>query len=192
MFLGIISGFMYMRIDHIYRSITAFIGLLIPEFFQRKVNSPEKLRPFLKPLYNDSTMAILGIFIAIHVSLVNVPFTTIDLFHREWTDADMISHFLGGLTVWLILAEILNEFSKVYGCTQRQVIIYAFALLFILSIGWEAAEKLSESGISFIKESIGNKFRDLIMNTLGALLGCFLVIRRGLPFELTTKISYNH
>ena len=137
-------------------------------------------------------MAILGIFIAIHVSLVNVPFTTIDLFHREWTDADMISHFLGGLTVWLILAEILNEFSKVYGCTQRQVIIYAFALLFVLSIGWEAAEKLSESGISFIKESIGNKFRDLIMNTLGALLGCFLVIRRGLPFELTAKISYNH
>lgn len=186
-----ISGFIYMRVDHIYRSVTAFIGLLIPEFFQRKFNPPEKLRPLLKPLYNDNTMAILGIFIAIHVSLVNVPFTTVDLFHREWTDADMISHFLGGLTVWLILAEILNEFSKVHGFTQRQVMVYAFALLFVLSIGWEVAEKLSESGISFIKESTGNKFRDLIMNILGALSGRFLVMRRGFPFELTTKISYS-
>ncbi|MBO8174738.1 MAG: hypothetical protein H0Z18_05725 [Thermococcus sp.] len=173
-----------MRIDHIYRSGVALIGLFIPDIFQRKLNPPEKLKPFLSPLYNDRIIAILAVFIAIHVSLVNVPFTTIDLFHKEWTDADMISHFLGGLTVWVMVAHVLKELSGKYSITSKQVVVYSFLILFMLSVGWEIAEKLSESEISFIHETFGNKFRDLVMNTLGALSGLWLVKTKKYPFEL--------
>ena len=183
-FLGLISGLMYMRVDHIYRSIVTLVGLSIPEFFWRRVNPPEKLGPFLKPLYNDKTMAVLGVFMAVHVSLVNVPFTTIDLFHREWTNADIISHFLGGLTVWVIVAEVLSELSKACGFSERQIIFYSLVILLILGVGWEIAERLSESKISYIRESLGNKVRDLIMDTLGALLGIYMVKVKHFPFRL--------
>ncbi|ASJ06672.1 hypothetical protein [Thermococcus pacificus] len=184
-FLGLISGLMYMRVDHIYRSAVALVGLLILEFFQRKVAPPKRLQPFLKPLYNDKTMAILGIFIAVHVSLVNVPFTTIDLFHKEWTNADIISHFLGGLTVWVIVAEVLNEISKTCGFSERQIIFYSFVIMLVLGVGWEITERLSESKISYIRESLGNKARDLLMDTLGALLGVYMVKAGEFPFKLS-------
>nr|WP_193385903.1 hypothetical protein [Thermococcus barophilus] len=183
-FVGLLSGLMYMRTDHIYRSGVALIGLFIPDVFQRKLNPPEKLMPFLSPLYNDRIIAILAVFIAVHVSLVNVPFTTIDLFHKEWRDADMISHFLGGLTVWIIVAGILNELSRKNSIDQKKLVIYSFLILLGISIGWEIAEKLSESEISFIHETLSNKFRDILMNTLGALSGLYLVKTRRYPFEL--------
>jgi len=182
--IGLLSGLMYMRTDHIYRSGVALIGLFVPDIFQRKLNPPEKLKPFLSPLYNDKIIAILAVFIAVHVSLVNVPFTTIDLFHKEWTDADMISHFLGGLTVWVAIACILNELSGKYSINSKQVVVYSFLILFMLSVGWEIAEKLTESEISFIHETLTNKFRDLLMNTLGALSGLWLVKTKKYPFEL--------
>lgn len=182
--IGLLSGLMYMRTDHIYRSGVALIGLFVPDIFQRKLNPPEKLKPFLSPLYNDKIIAILAVFIAVHVSLVNVPFTTIDLFHKEWTDADMISHFLGGLTVWVAIACILNELSRKYSINSKQVVVYSFLILLGISIGWEIAEKLTESEISFIHETLANKLRDLVMNTLGALSGLWLVKTKKYPFEL--------
>lgn len=186
-FIGLLSGLMYMRIDHIYRSGVALIGLLIPDILQRKLKPSEKLKPFLSPLYNDKIITILAIFIAIHVSLVNVPFTTIDLFHKEWTNADMISHFLGGLTVWVMVAHVLNELSKKHPIDSKQVVVYSFLILLVVSIVWEVAEKLSESEISFIHETFANKLRDLVMNTLGALSGLWLVKTRRYPFELTLR-----
>lgn len=183
-FIGLLSGLIYLRIDHIYRSGVALIGLFIPDIFQRKLNPSEKLKPFLSPLYNDKIITILAIFIAVHVSLVNVPFTTIDLFHKEWTNADMISHFLGGLTVWVMVAHVLNELSRKYPIDSKQVVVYSFLILLVVSIGWEIAEKLSESEISFIHETFANKLRDLVMNTLGALSGLWLVKTKKYPFEL--------
>ncbi|AIF68773.1 hypothetical protein PAP_01670 [Palaeococcus pacificus DY20341] len=163
----------------------ALIGLYIPDIVQNKFpHPPDKLKHILKPIYNDKTMAVLGVFIAVHVSLVNVPFTTIDLFHKEWRDADMISHFLGGLTVWLITAEVVNEFSNHLSLKKRQFILYSFLLFFTLGIGWEIAEKLSEGEISFIRETAGNKVRDIIMDTLGALFGLYLVEEKRFPFRL--------
>ncbi|WP_367883966.1 hypothetical protein [Thermococcus sp. JCM 11816] len=127
-------------------------------------------------------MAVLGIFIAVHVSLVNVPFTHYDLFHRDWRNADMISHFLGGLTVWLIVAQILSELEGIgIKLSKRQVVLYAFIVFYVLSLGWEVAEKLSESEISFIHESLTNKLRDLLMDTLGALFGWWVVEKRRYP-----------
>ncbi len=185
--IGLLTAVYYRRSDHILRTLTALAGLSIPDILWRKLsNPPEKLRPFLAPLYNKGTMAVLSIFIAVHVSLVNVPFTTIDLFHREWRDADMISHFLGGMTVWLITAEILFRAFDEYrfGLDRKQLILYSFLGLLLLSAGWEVAEKLSERGISFIHESTGNKFRDVLMNFLGATAAFYLVKKKSYPFGI--------
>ena len=189
-FLGLVTALLYRRVDHIYRTFVALIGLYIPDMAERYFsNPPYKLRSFLAPLYNRKAMALLGIFIAVHVSLVNVPFTTIDLFHKEWKNADVVSHFLGGMVVWVITAEIfLNLSNEGYlNLTRRRLILYSFLTLFFLSFGWEVAEKLSESEISFIHESTQNKIRDSIMNVLGGLSALYLVLKRKYPFEINLK-----
>ena len=189
-FLGLVTALLYQRVDHIYRTFVALMGLYIPDMAEKYFpNPPYKLRSFLAPLYNRKAMALLGIFIAVHVSLVNVPFTTIDLFHKEWRNADMVSHFLGGMIVWLITAEILLNLSNggYLNLTRRRLILYSFLTLFFLSFGWEVAEKLSESEISFIHESTVNKVRDSIMNALGGLCALYLVFKRRYPFEINLK-----
>jgi hypothetical protein len=185
-FLGFLTALINGRTDHIYRTVVAMLGLSIPLILPKTLpNPPEKVKPFLSPLYDERTMAVLAVFIAVHISLVNVPFTHYDLFHRDWRNADMISHFLGGLTVWLIVAQILSEIEGIgVKLTKRQVVLYAFIVFYALSIGWEVAEKLSESEISFIHESLANKMRDLLMDTLGALFGLWMVEKRGYPFGL--------
>ncbi|AJC71459.1 hypothetical protein X802_04205 [Thermococcus guaymasensis DSM 11113] len=184
-FLGFLTALRNGRSDHLYRTLMAMAGLSVPLVLPRRLpNPPEKLRPFLAPVYNERTMAVLSIFIAVHVSLVNVPFTGYDLFHRDWGNADIISHFLGGLAVWLIVAEILSGLESIgIQLTKRQVVLYSFVVFYALSLGWEIAEKLSESWIGFITESLGNKLRDLIMDTLGALFGLWIVTKKGYPFS---------
>jgi len=189
-FLGLVTALLHQRVDHIYRTFVALIGFYIPDMAERYFpNPPYKLRSFLAPLYNRKAMALLGIFIAVHVSLVNVPFTTIDLFHKEWKNADVVSHFLGGMVVWVITAEIfLNLSNEGYlNLTRRRLILYSFLTLFFLSFGWEVAEKLSESEISFIHESTQNKMRDIITNALGGLSALYLVLKRKYPFEINLK-----
>ncbi len=185
-FLGLLTALLNGRSDHIYRTLLAMAGLSVPLVLPRRLpNPPEKLRPFLAPVYDEKTMAVLSIFIAVHVSLVNVPFTDYDLFHRDWRNADMISHFLGGLTVWLITAEILSGLRSLgISLTRGQIVAYSFVVFYELSLGWEIAEKLSENWIGFIAESTANKLRDLLMDTLGALFGLWMVWRRDYPFPL--------
>ncbi|ASJ06235.1 hypothetical protein [Thermococcus pacificus] len=185
-FLGFMTALFNGREDHVYRTLVAMIGLSIPLILPKKLpEPPAKLRPFLAPLYNERTMALLAVFIAVHVSLVNVPFTHYDLFHKDWRNADMISHFLGGLTVWLIVVEILSELDRIgIRLSKREAVLYGFLIFYALSTGWEVAEKLSETEISFIRESLANKLRDLLMDTLGALFGLWLVRREGYPFSL--------
>lgn len=185
-FLGFLTALINGRSDHVYRTLVAMLGLSVPLVLPRRLpDPPAKLRPFLAPVYNEKTMAVLSAFIAVHVSLVNVPFTSYDLFHKDWRNADMISHFLGGLTVWLIVAEVLSGLEALgVRLTRRQVVVYSFVVFYALSLGWEVAEKLSESWIGFITESTENKLRDLTMNTLGALLGLWVVEKRGYPFRL--------
>ena len=185
-FLGFLTALINGRSDHVYRTLVAMLGFSVPLVLPRRLpDPPAKLRPFLAPVYNEKTMAVLSVFIAVHVSLVNVPFTSYDLFHKDWRNADIISHFLGGLAVWLIVAEVLSGLEALgVRLTRRQVVVYSFVVFYALSLGWEVAEKLSESWIGFITESTENKLRDLTMNTLGALLGLWVVEKRGYPFRL--------
>ncbi|AEC51067.1 hypothetical protein PNA2_0148 [Pyrococcus sp. NA2] len=166
-FLGLITAIHYGRVDHIYRTSVALFGLSIP-FWLPGIYKPKGIiRKALEPIYNWEVMAILAIFIAIHVSLVNVPFTTIDLFHKEWRDADIISHFLGGLTIWLILYTVLREFR----IPKKAILMYSIIMFYVLAIGWEIAEKLSEGEITFITETFQNKVRDVISDSLGMITG---------------------
>lgn len=129
------------------------------------------LDALLSPFYSEDIMAILALFGAVHVSLVNLPFTTIDLFHKEWRNADIISHFLGGLVLWLIIAKVLYELKL----SNKEVLFYSIVIFYTLAVGWESIEKLSESQISFITESLGNKIRDIIADTLGLFTGIMMV-----------------
>ncbi|HII60543.1 hypothetical protein [Pyrococcus horikoshii] len=170
-FLGLLTALYYRRVDHIYRTSAALLGLSLPLWVPKVYNPSEGIvRKVLSPIYDDRVMIVFSIFIAVHVSLVNVPFTTVDLFHKEWRDADVISHFLGGMTIWMIIASVLREFKL----NWRKLIFYSILLFYTLAIGWEILEKLSESQISFIAETLQNKIRDVISDSLGMLLGIII------------------
>ncbi|WP_258083440.1 hypothetical protein [Thermococcus thermotolerans] len=185
-FLGFITALMNGRVDHVYRTTVAMIGLSLPLVIPRAFPDPPKtFDPYLAPLYDPRTMMILSVFISVHVSLVNVPFTHYDLFHRDWRNADIISHLLGGLTLWLMIAEIIRSLGGArFRISRREVVLYSFLVFYALALGWEVAEKLSEGSISFIHESLLNKARDVIMDTLGALFGLWMVTKKGYPFSL--------
>ncbi len=184
-FLGFLTAFHNHRADHLVRTSWAMGLLLSLLLLHLKVSKPGGLLgALLSPLFDIKTVAILAVFLAVHVSLVNVPFTSYDLFHKDWTNADMISHFLGGMTVWLMITEVLNELSSEGFIPRERVVVYSFILFYAIALGWEVAEKLSESEISFIHESIANKSRDVLMDTLGALMGLWMVRKKGYPYSL--------
>ena len=184
-FLGFITALQNHRSDHIVRTSWAMGLLFLLLLLYFKASRPGGLMgALLSPLFDIKTITVLAIFLAVHVSLVNVPFTTYDLFHKDWTNADMISHFLGGLTVWLMITEVLNGLSNEGFIPREKVILYSFVAFYTIAVGWEIAEKLSETEISFIHETLANKFRDVLMDTLGALFGLWMVTRKGYPFKL--------
>ncbi len=184
-FLGFITAVHNHRSDHIVRTSWAMgllIALLLLHF---KAPRPEGLwGVFLSPFFDIKTVTILAIFLGVHVSLVNVPFTSYDFFHRDWTNADMISHFLGGMIVWLMITEVLKGLSDEGFIPREKVILYSFIAFYAIAVGWEIAEKLSETEISFIHETLANKFRDIIMDTLGALTGVWMVRKKNYPYSL--------
>lgn len=74
------------------------------------------------------------------------------------------------MTIWMIIASVLREFKL----NWRKLIFYSILLFYTLAIGWEILEKLSESQISFIAETLQNKIRDVISDSLGMLLGIII------------------
>lgn len=76
-FLGLVTAIINDRTDHIYRTAVATVGLSIPLILPAKVpDPPERLRPFLAPIYNEGTMMILAVFIAVHVPSSTFPSRT--------------------------------------------------------------------------------------------------------------------
>lgn len=184
-FLGFLTALSTHRADHIVRTSWAMGLLLALLLLHFKVPKPDGIwGVLLAPLFNIKTITILAIFLATHVSLVNVPFTHYDLFHRDWTNADMISHFLGGMTIWLMITEVLNGLAGEGFIPRERVILYSFVIFYAIAVGWEIAEKFSETEISFIHETLANKFRDIIMDTLGALVGLWMVRKKAYPYSL--------
>jgi len=85
----------------------------------------------------------------------------------------------------LIIAEALVELSERWERFSREeLVVYSFVVFYALAVGWEVAEKLSEGSITFIHETAANKLRDLVMDTLGALFGFWMLRRKNYPFSL--------
>ncbi|WP_148883177.1 hypothetical protein [Thermococcus aciditolerans] len=182
-FTGFLTGVYYRRVDHILRTLwtmTFLVFLLwLPRVYPR---APGRLGGLLTPFYNEGIVAVLAIFLAVHVSLVNVPFTNIDLFNVALRDVDMISHSLGGLVLWLFLVSLLRGLFS--GMPWRKVLLYSFVLLLIIGVGWEIAEWFgSHFTEGILKETIPNKVRDVLMEQLGALFGLWMVTKKGYPFS---------
>ncbi|ASJ08219.1 hypothetical protein A3L11_02840 [Thermococcus siculi] len=183
-FLGFLTGIYYRRVDHILRTLwtMAFLSFLL--WLPGGHPKPEgKLGALVSPFYNEGIVAVLAIFLATHVSLVNVPFTNIDLFNVTFKDVDMISHSLGGLTVWLFFTRSLTELWP--ELPRRRVILYSFAALLVMGVAWELAEWYGAHYTeTILKETPLNKLRDIIMEQLGALVGLWMVTKKGYPFAI--------
>ncbi|NJE76708.1 hypothetical protein [Thermococcus sp. ES12] len=187
LFIGFLTGVHYRRFDHILRTSWMMSYLLALLWLQRKSRKPGgTLGALLSPFYNDGIAEVTSVFLAVHASLVNVPFTDVDLFNVAFRDVDMISHFLGGLVLWLFLVSILRE---LFGETSwERVVVYSFALLLVIGVGWELAEWYgSRFTEGILKETITNKTRDVLMEQLGAILGLWMVKKRSYPFSLPRK-----
>ena len=181
--IGFLTGLYYRRVDHILRTSWMIAYLLALLWLPRKYKRPEgTLGALLSPFYNEGITAITSIFLAVHASLVNVPFTNVDLFNVSCRNVDMISHSLGGLVLWLFLVSILRElFSEM---PWRKMLLYSFALLLVIGVGWEIAEWFgSHFTEGILKETIPNKIRDVLMEQLGALFGLWMVTKKGYPFS---------
>ena len=184
--LGFLTGIYYRRTDHVLRTgwMMAYIAVLY--FLQERYERPGgTLGALLSPLFNRGTLAITSVFLAVHASLVNVPFTDVDLFNVEMRNVDMISHSLCGLVMWLMITEALFNLRPDLG--RKRLIGYSFAILLAVGIGWEFAEWIgSHFTEGILQETFLNKVRDVLMEQLGALFGLWLV-SRGYPFSIREK-----
>nr|WP_240924310.1 hypothetical protein [Thermococcus sp. 21S7] len=183
LFIGFFTGIYYRRLDHILRTSWMMAYLLAVLWLPRKYKRPDgTLGALLSPFYSGGITAITSVFLAVHASLVNVPFTNVDLFNVACRNVDMISHSLGGLVLWLFLVSILRRLFS--GMPWRRLLLYSFALLLVLGVGWEIAEWFgSHFTEGILKETMRNKVRDVLMEQLGALFGLWMVTKKGYPFS---------
>ena len=185
--VGFFTGLYYHRVDHILRTgwMIAYISILY--LASDRVSKPEGvLGALLSPFLNRGILAVTAVFLAVHASLVNVPFTNIDLFNVRMRNVDMISHSLGGLVMWLMITEILMNLKP--GLERRALLKYSFGILLFVGIGWEVAEWIgSHFTEGILHETILNKTRDVVMEQLGALFGLWMVSQKGFPFRLPEK-----
>nr|WP_206204217.1 hypothetical protein [Thermococcus sp. 18S1] len=183
-FTGFLTGVYYRRVDHILRTLWTMTFLVFLLWLPGKYPRPSgRLGDILAPFYNEGIIAVLAIFLATHVSLVNVPFTNVDLFNVAFRDVDMISHSLGGLTVWLMFTQALVALRPDF--PRRRVLLYSFAALLIMGVSWELAEWVGMRYTEVIlQETPLNKLRDIIMEFVGASFGLWMVTKKGYPFSL--------
>lgn len=183
-FLGFLTGLYYRRVDHILRTLWTMGLLAFLLWLPEKYPKPSGvLGALASPFYNSGIVAILAVFLATHVSLVNVPFTNIDLFNVTFRDVDMISHSLGGLVMWLFITSIIVELRP--NLSRRRVVLYSLLTLLAIGIAWELAEWIgSHFTETILQETVLNKMRDIVMEQLGALVGLWMVLKRDYPLSL--------
>ncbi|AFL95208.1 hypothetical protein CL1_1005 [Thermococcus cleftensis] len=180
--VGFLTGIYYRRVDHILRTGWMIACILLLYRVSGRYERPDGVAgALLSPFFNRGTLAVTSIFLAVHASLVNVPFTDIDLFNVAFRDVDMISHFLGGLVMWLIVTEVLMNLRPDLG--RWELLGYSFVVLLAVGIGWEFVEWIgSRFTEGILQETLLNKVRDVLMEQLGALSGLLMVSSRGYPF----------
>ena len=100
---------------------------------------------------------------------------------------DILMHFLGGLIISLFALWGYLRFSD-HGMSKGLLLFDVILFTFIICLFWESFElmfKLSVTDpVSYFIDTVG----DFAMNTIGALVGYFLVVEQKL-FRLTAEVD---
>ncbi len=174
-------------LDQMAAAVFGLASLFVPPLVRRAYPSPGRgAWPWVSPFYSDGIYTLFSIFIAAHITFLEVPFLTLDLYNGTWGYADVPSHFLGGLVTWFIFNEVVLEASQTYGLkwSPKKIIGISFFALFVAGILWEFFEVALQPEMPWLEESLSNKIQDVVMEILGFLVGLLLVVKLGYPYEL--------
>ncbi|NJE09994.1 hypothetical protein [Thermococcus sp. MAR1] len=191
-FLGLISALSYGKTDQIYAAATGFVSLFVPSFVRWVYPKPSrKIWPWVSPFYNDGIYTLFSIFMAAHITFLNVPFLHLDLYNQFWKAADIPSHYLGGLVTWVIFNEVVLESSRTYNLQWSSLKIVSISLFALVLVGvlWELMEVALQPEMPWLHESLRNKAQDVVMEILGFVTGILLVGRREYPYSMKKPLE---
>ncbi|CAD5243947.1 hypothetical protein [Thermococcus camini] len=191
-FLGLISALSYGKTDQIYAAVTGFVSLFVPSFVRWVYSKPSrKIWPWVSPFYNDSIYALFAIFMAAHITFLNVPFLQLDLYNQFWKGADIPSHYLGGLVTWVIFNEVVLESSRTYNLHWSSLRIVSISLLALVLVGvaWEFFEVALQPDMPWLYESLRNKTQDVVMELLGFGTGILMVFKLEYPYSMKKPLE---
>jgi hypothetical protein len=191
-FLGLISALMYGKIDQIYAAAAGFVSLFVPSFVRWIYPKPSRrIWPWVSPFYNDSIYTLFSIFMAAHITFLNVPFIHLDLYNQVWKGADIPSHYLGGLVTWVIFNEVVLESSRTYNLNWSPLKIVSISLFALVLVGvtWEFFEVAMQPAMPWLHESMRNKAQDVIMEVLGFGTGILMVLRWEYPYSMKKPLE---
>ncbi|NJE03170.1 hypothetical protein [Thermococcus sp. MV11] len=191
-FFGLISTLMYGKFDQIIAAAAGFVALFVPSIVRRIYPHPSRrIWPWISPFYNDGIYTLFSIFMAAHITFLNVPFVHLDLYNQVWGYADVPSHYLGGLVTWVIFNEVVLESSRTYNLnwSHRRIIGISFFALLLVGVVWEFFEVAMQPAMPWLYESLRNKTQDVVMEVLGFLTGILLVYRIEYPYSMIKPFS---
>lgn len=191
-FLGLISALMYGKFDQIYAAAAGFVSLFVPSFVRWIYPKPSrKIWPWVSPFYNDSVYALFAIFMAAHITFLNVPFIHLDLYNQFWKGADIPSHYLGGLVTWVIFNEVVLESSRTYNLhwSPLKIISISFFALVLVGVAWEFFEVVLQPNMPWLYESMRNKIQDVVMELLGFGTGIAMVLKWEYPYSMKKPLE---
>ncbi|WP_240703285.1 hypothetical protein [Thermococcus indicus] len=186
-FIGLISALQYGKSDQIAAAAAGFVALFVPDIVRRIYPNPSRrIWPWVSPFYNDGVYTLFSIFMAAHITFLNVPFVHLDLYNQVWGGADIPSHYLSGLVTWVIFNEVVLESSRTYNLnwSQRRIIGISLFALVLVGVVWEFFEVVMQPSMPWLYESLRNKTQDVVMEVLGFLTGILLVYRLEYPYSM--------
>ncbi|NJE01207.1 hypothetical protein [Thermococcus sp. JdF3] len=191
-FFGLISTLMYGKFDQILSAAAGLFALFVPSIVRRIYPRPSRrIWPWVSPFYNDSIYALFAIFMAAHITFLNVPFLQLDLYNQVWKGADIPSHYLGGLVTWVIFNEVVLESSRTYNLHWSPLKIVSISLfaLILVGIAWEFFEVALQPNMPWLYESMQNKTQDVVMEILGFGTGILMVFKLEYPYSMKKPLE---
>ena len=173
--------------DQKIATLSGLLSMFVPALVRRIYPVPSKrVWPWVSPFYDDGIYALFAVFMVAHVTFLEVPFLYIDLYNDVWQHADMPSHYLGGLVVWVVFNKVVLEASRTYNLlwSGRRIIGTSFLALLLVGLSWEVFEVLLQPGMPWLHESLENKVQDIVMEILGFATGILMVCWLEYPYSM--------
>ena len=164
--LNFITAVYYDRSDQAFRSVSSAFVVTLLVVLRKYANTPYIVRFLMRPFCNDYIVSFLALFLAVHMSVVCTPIFAIDLIHDY--HCDIVSHFLGGFSVWLV---VLGEVSQL-NLPDKKNLLLSLLVFAVLAIFWEAIE----NSIVAVPETVANKFQDIVVDFMGLVVSHRLVV----------------